>query len=301
MPWTSAEARREKPRFRRTHIGRGEPRGHRGVVDQRGAAADPVDALQHGQCRDHERVLLGRQPDQLVVHGPVDEEVHQAVGTFGDDLAGFFPLQDVDDRQLLPRVRGPDNRGDDLPGEPGCAVIVDDLDVVGTFGDPGVNERLCLCRCGDRGDLDAVFGPVPAGGRDQRPGRTQVGAAVGLPRRLLRPHPGRERLVGEHVQLERHAEDDRLLEMIGRERVGVAIDQPGEQRLPRSRRRPWHHRARRLPARAGPRGRRGRSPWSKRRHGSRRRPARRGRRGPPRRPPDRRQPAVRRPPPRRVS
>ena len=88
-----------------------------------------------------------------------------------------------------------------------------------------------LFGCGDRRDLEAELGPVTVGGRDQGPGRTQVGTAGRLPRRLFRPHPSRECLVGEHVQLQRHAEDDRLLELVGCERMGMAIDQAGNQRL----------------------------------------------------------------------
>ena len=64
-------------------------------------------------------MLLGRQPDQGVVHRPVDEEVHQAVGAIGDGLAGVLARQDMDDRQLLASVRGPDHGGDDLPAECG--------------------------------------------------------------------------------------------------------------------------------------------------------------------------------------
>ncbi len=142
------------------------------------------------------------------------------------------------DGELAAAVRGLD-RGAQRPRVErrdvhavGAAVVVHDLDVVRAFGDARVDERLRGLWHGQRGDADAVLGAVAARRGDQRTRGEQVRPARYVAGRLLRAQRVREVRIGEHVQLGRHAEHQRIAQCIA-ERVRVRVDQAGQQRLPR--------------------------------------------------------------------
>jgi hypothetical protein len=86
------------------------------------------------------------------------EEVHQPVGSGLDGIACLPLGQDVHHRELAPRVcgcdqprqRAPRKHRERLPHR--REVVVDDLDVVGAFGNARVHERRGVRRVRDRGD-----------------------------------------------------------------------------------------------------------------------------------------------------
>ena len=217
-------------------VGRVDPGAEVGVGHQRSAAADSAHAVEDRQGGDDERFFRDGEVDEGRVDRHVGEDVDQAVGSFEQGLARRFAPRDVDDGELAPLVGRGDHRGEGLAVDRGpteaedLAVVVNDLDIIGPLGDPGVDERLRLGRPGDRGDLHAVLGPMPPRRGDERPARKQVRAA----RRRGRPHPGDERRVSEHIKLGRHAEDGSLFERFLGERVRMRVDQTRQQRLPRA-------------------------------------------------------------------
>ncbi len=71
---------------------------------------------------------------------------------------------------------------------------------------------------------------MPTRRRDESARGDQVCPIEGRAGFLFRTHPGRELLAGEHVELGGDAEDHGLLEMIGGERVDMAVDEPRQQR-----------------------------------------------------------------------
>jgi hypothetical protein len=144
----------------------------------------------------------------------------------------------MDDGELVSRVRRPHESRERFTADRGdrpaelLTVLGDDLDVVGPLGDPRGDERLGLSGRVDRRNLHAVLGAMSAGRRGERAGRNEVGTVPRAPGRLLGAHPGGELVVGEHVELGRDAKDGRLAQVLGRERVRVCVDQPGQQGLP---------------------------------------------------------------------
>ena len=72
---------------------------------------------------------------------------------------------------------------------------------------------------------------MSAGGRGKRPAERRSARSFAFPAASSDCIRAANRSVGEHVQLGCHPEDDRLPEMLGREGVGVAVDQPGQQCL----------------------------------------------------------------------
>ena len=133
----------------------------------------------------------------------VGEDVHEAAGAGRDRAIGFGVRSDVHDRQLAARLRGRDHRAS-ASGARGAAVcmpvdsavLVDDLDVVGSLGDARVDERLRLRGRAERRDGHAELRPVTLRRRHQRAGREDVGPArrAALPsvRRATAP-PGGDR------------------------------------------------------------------------------------------------------------
>src|SRR5215472_16909670 len=59
-------------------------------------------------------------------------------------------------------------------------IIIDNLDVVRAFLDPGVDEGLRLSRFGDRRNREAVLGSMPTGSGDQCTSGAQIGLIMSL-------------------------------------------------------------------------------------------------------------------------
>ena len=106
--------------------------------------------------------------------------------------ARALSAQNVDDAELLSRVGGLDQSRKRLPSDRRVrqadfpAVVVDDLDVIRSLGNPGVNECLSLAWSVDCGDPQPVLRAMsPRGGRE-RAGGKQVGPISSTPGRLFR-------------------------------------------------------------------------------------------------------------------
>jgi hypothetical protein len=166
-------------------------------------------------------------------------DVGESIGAGFQRIAGILQSGDVNDGQLLAEMRGGDGRGKGLAIEGGtveaesAAIVLDQLDVVGAFGDAGIDERLGILGPGERGDRDPELGAVAAGGGDESAGGAQVGATEAFAGVLLRAHDGGHRLKGEHIEVGRDSEGQGGLEVFGRLNVGVGIDEAGEEALAR--------------------------------------------------------------------
>ena len=134
-------------------------------------------------------------------------------------------------------MSGLDHRGQSGPIDcgPGQAdllpVIVNDLDIVGALGQTIGHELPRLIGLRDRGNPSPYSVPCPPGAVTSVPAESRSARPRDLTGFLLRPHRGRELVVGEHVQLGGDAEDGRLLEVAGKERMDMTIDEAGEKRL----------------------------------------------------------------------
>ena len=142
--------------------------------------------------------MLGCEADEGVVNWLVDKSVDQSVGARCDGTAGELARQDMDNRELFAVLRGFDDcceRGfvDGFPRQSDLrAVVIDDLDIVRSLGDPRGHERVGLVRRGDRWDGKPVFCAVAARCRHERAGRAKVGAAGCVARDFLCLLAGRE-------------------------------------------------------------------------------------------------------------
>src|SRR5579863_2961067 len=109
----------------------------------------------------------------------------------------------------------------------GAEIVDDDLDVVGTFSDAGVDPGLSFGGRGERGDVEAVLGAVAAGDGGESSGGAQIGPVEKFAVGLIFFGLLHVLYVGEHVELGGHAKNFRLFESVA-EGVGVRIDQAGE-------------------------------------------------------------------------
>jgi hypothetical protein len=192
---------------------------------------------EHRERRDSEGATSLHQRREARVAGRVEHQVREAARAGVDGGARRAQIADVHDGQPVAPARGGDGRAQRRGVERGEAaavevpVVEDDLDPVGALGEPRVDERLRRVGGGERGDRHPVLGAVAARCGDERAGGEHVGARRGAPVALLRAPRRRLPVVGEHVQLGRHAEGER-----GARRVApgmhVRVDEAGEERAP---------------------------------------------------------------------
>src|ERR1019366_552366 len=88
------------------------------------------------------------------------------------------------------------------------------FDVVGAFGDAGIDERLGILGPCERGNGNPVLGAAAAGGGDDGAG-------------------GGHRVEVEHVEVGRASEGQGGLEAFGRLNVDGGVDEAGEEALAR--------------------------------------------------------------------
>ena len=166
-------------------------------------------------------------------------DVRDAIGAGFQRVAGILQSGDVDDGRLFAEMRGGDGCGKGFAIERGAveaesaAIVLHQFDVVGAFGDAGIDERLGILGPCQRGNGDPVLGAVAAGGGDEGAGGAQVGAIEAFAGMLLRTHGGGHRVEGEHVEVGRDSEGQGGLEVFGRLNVGVGVDEAGEEALAR--------------------------------------------------------------------
>ena len=230
---------REAALERRALGGRDERRETR-VGDERGPAGDAGRALGHRQRRRDEGAARRRPAARTPASAGASAKMCTSP-LAPAAIASSAPCAraDVNHGELAARLRGGDRRrrvrARSMVGDLHAvrrAVVVDDLDVVGALGDPRVDEGLrvggrgerresaCRTRC--RGPSGAVTS-VPAEKRSARPERRRPPAAVRV--RIVAAHA----VVGEHVELGRHAEDERALERIA-EGMRVRVDEARQER-----------------------------------------------------------------------
>src|SRR3974390_572928 len=162
----------------------------------------------------------------------VGKQMSQPVGSGVDYVTSILLFADVDHRQLATLVSGVDQSFQSFMVERrtmaavGAGVIDDNLDVIRTLGDAGVNPCLCLgWRC--KGwDLDAIFGAVPAWYGGQRTGRAEIGLVEILAICLCLFHLLHVLRVGEHIEFGGDAEDLSLFKCAA-PGMRVRIDESG--------------------------------------------------------------------------
>src|SRR5205807_8838813 len=108
-------------------------------------------------------------------------------------------------------------------------IIIDNLDVVGAFGNAHVHKGLGLVGAGNGGDVDAVLGPVSSGGGDQNAGRAKIGLVGKFAGSLVFFNRLAVLDIAEHVQFGRNAKGKGLREMRGTKHMDVTINQSGKQ------------------------------------------------------------------------
>jgi hypothetical protein len=201
-----------------------------------GLVADSLDDAQGG---DDERFFPGGEPSESRVGRAVEKEMGKPIHSRVQGVPAILERRRVDDSHLVPGVSGFDEGGDRgqverRPGERiSRSVIQNDLDEIGPFGDPGVDERAGFPGPPERRDLESVLCPVTAGGRGQDPRGDEEGPSSGFSRRLVLFQGFHQVGGGEHVDDRRDAEDERLSERFSGDDVDVGVDESGEEGLPR--------------------------------------------------------------------
>ena len=224
-------------RFEVSHVGLRQVRGQTLVAHQRSTGRRAADAVDYRERRNHKRVARGDQPCESRVRRLVGKHVDQRVCVGldrGSRVRESGNVHHGEPASLVRRRNQRRQRGLAQGGEletVSAAVVVDDLDVVGAFRDPRVHERLGLLGAGDGGDLETVFGAVPAGRCGQRARRAQVGPVEQLAGRLVLLDLRGLGLGGEHVELGSDPEDQRLPQRLGTDDVSVSVEQARQQRL----------------------------------------------------------------------
>src|SRR6266849_1273925 len=116
-------------------------------------------------------------------------------------------------------------------GPVGLAIVVNDFDVIGALGNARIDKCLRLVRRRDGRYGHAVFGAVSVRRGDQGARTAQVGLVKVLAVSLVFLCLSGIAMFGEHVQLSGYAKDERVFQGVA-ERVGVSINQAGQERLP---------------------------------------------------------------------